>query len=72
MTLLKTLVFALRLRSRMGYYQAGAQMCGGEERRAKADAYRTLGNSAGALLRAQVLGALVRARHLTGQSRDRP
>lgn len=71
MTLLKTLAFALRNLSRMGYYHAGAELCGGEERRAKADVYRNLSNMTGSVVRAQIAEAFARAPRFILQSQDR-
>lgn len=70
MTFFRILFFALQNMSRMGYYQAGAEMCGGSERRAKADAYRALHNMTGAFVRAQVIAALMHAPWLKVQSQD--
>jgi hypothetical protein len=42
MTTLKLIAFALRNLAALGYWQAGAEMCGGERRRARADAHRRL------------------------------
>ncbi|MEM1079871.1 MAG: hypothetical protein AAGI09_15255 [Pseudomonadota bacterium] len=70
MTFLKTLGFAVHNLSRMGYYHAGAEMCGGSERRAKADAYRNLSNMTGGLVRLQVIEAISRGPRFTVQSQD--
>ena len=50
-TVLRLTLFSLRQLSAMGYWQAGAEMCGGDTRRARADAHRHLHNEAAALLR---------------------
>ncbi|MCV6596611.1 MAG: hypothetical protein OIF40_05940 [Mangrovicoccus sp.] len=42
MQVLKLVLFSLRELSALGYWQAGAEMFGGEERRAYADAHRGL------------------------------
>ena len=46
--------FAIRQLSAMGYYHAGAEMFGGEERRARADVHRNLSNMTGKAIRASV------------------
>lgn len=48
---LRLTLFSLRQLSAMGYWQAGAEMCGGDIRRAHADAHRHLHNEAAAMLR---------------------
>lgn len=68
MTFFRILFFALRNLSRMGYYQAGAEMCGGSERRAKADAYRALHNMTAPLVRASLVAALTHVSGLTVRS----
>lgn len=42
MTTLRLMAFSLKHLSCLGYWQAGAEMCGGDLRRARADAHRQL------------------------------
>lgn len=72
MRFLRTLAFALRNLSRLGYYHAGAELCGGTERRAKADAYRHLRTMTGGAVRAQIAEVFARNARFTVQSKDRP
>jgi hypothetical protein len=55
----------------MGYYQAGAEMCGDDARRAKADAYRALSDLTGGLIRAHIVILLSRTPVFSVQSQDR-
>ena len=50
-TVLRLTLFSLRQLSAMGYWQAGAEMCGGDTRRAHADAHRHLHDETAAMLR---------------------
>lgn len=52
--------FALRQLSALGYYHAGAEMFGGQERRAHADVHRKLSNLCGAAVRTEVQSLLHR------------
>lgn len=52
MTRVRLVLFSLRQLSLLGHYQAGAEMFGGETRRARADAYRALQIEASEALRA--------------------
>ena len=55
MPLPKLIWFSLRQLSAMGYYQAGAEMFGGERRRRHAVAHRNLLNAAGLAARKELL-----------------
>lgn len=54
MTTLKLMAFSLRHLAALGYWQAGAEMYGGDTRRARADAHRQLQMLASGALHQQV------------------
>jgi len=60
MRLLKLILFSLQQQSRMGLWQASAEMVGGGTLRARADAHRELHRQAGMAVRAEVYGAAAR------------
>lgn len=73
MTFLKTVGFALHNLSRYSLHYAGAEMCGGDTRRARSDAYRHLKNMSGTAVQAQVVMGLVSARgEISAAAQDRP
>lgn len=61
MRTLKLILFSLRQLSALGYWQAGAEMFGGDTRRAYADAHRALQIETATLLRQQFVSAVQRA-----------
>lgn len=65
----KLIWFALRELSAMGYYQAGAEMFGGERRRQHAVAHRNLSNAAGSVVRKELLKVLF---GISEPARNRP
>jgi len=54
----KLIWFAFRQLSAMGYYQAGAEMFGGESRRQLAVAHMNLSNAAGVAVRKGLIQSL--------------
>ncbi|MCR9089615.1 MAG: hypothetical protein NXH97_23100 [Rhodobacteraceae bacterium] len=56
METLKLILFSLQQLSALGYWQAGAEMLGGDERRAYADAHRALQIMAAEALQEKTLG----------------
>ncbi len=71
MTFLKTVGFALHNLSRYSLHYAGAEMCGGDTRRARSDAYRYLKNMSGDAVQVQVLNTLAQSR-FNAAAQDRP
>lgn len=61
MELVKLVLFSLRQLSALGYWQAGAEMFGGDERRVHADAHRALQIMAADALQVRTFGLLQRA-----------
>lgn len=61
METLKLVWFSLHHLSALGYWQAGAEMFGGDDRRAYADAHRALQMTAAQALQEKALGAFQRA-----------
>lgn len=59
MTILRLMLFSVRQLSALGYWQATAELCGGEECRARADAHRALQIMTADLLRARLLDQLL-------------
>ncbi|MEM8580562.1 MAG: hypothetical protein AAGA38_02890 [Pseudomonadota bacterium] len=67
----KTIWFALHNMSRYSLHYAGAEMCGGDTRRARSDAYRALKNLGSQAVQAQVYDRMANAA-ISGQAQDRP
>ncbi|WP_425090822.1 hypothetical protein [Tropicimonas sp. S265A] len=73
MTLMKTILFSLQNMSRYSLNYAGAELCGGDTRRARSDAYRHLKNMSAVAVQAQVFQMSARMRDgITEQVQDRP
>lgn len=71
MTFAKTVWFALHNMSRYSLHYAGAEMCGGDTRRARSDAYRHLKNMSSSAVQAQVRDMLATGT-INAQAQDRP
>lgn len=71
MTFAKTLWFALQNMSQYSLHYAGAEMCGGDTRRARSDAYRHLKNMSSDAVQAQVYEMVSQPR-VTAPAQDRP
>ncbi len=71
MNLAKTVWFALHNMSRYSLHYAGAEMCGGDTRRARSDAYRHLKNMSSKAIQAQVYDMMPTGT-VSAQAQDRP
>jgi len=71
MKFVRTVLFTVNTLSRYSLHYAGAEMCGGDTRRARSDAYRHLKNLSSDVVQAQI--ATMRAgRQISAPAQDRP